>query len=559
MKKRFTIFRTIFLFSFLSTFLVLSLKAQFPANFNYQAVIRDDAGEVRTHENINIGVELLQGSANGGVVFSETHQSQTNEFGMITLHIGSGNPGAFSEIDWAEGPYYIRISVDGLEMGTSPLLSVPYALYAESGGEPGPQGPPGPEGPQGEPGPEGPQGEPGPEGPTGPQGEQGPAGPQGEPGPEGPAGPQGEPGPEGPQGEQGPEGASPFELVGDNALFDQGSLLLNTNQNWARLHVSDLENTAIRARSRDSQPLYLERTIEGGDHTRVLLETSARASDDDPHPGMGNRLMFRLQASNAGSSAAGAIDAVWVNPEIGSTKADMLFWTNGDDGLNERLRIRHNGFVGIGTDSPSEKLHVNGAANIDGHLNLDTGEEESFSTIRFRGLGSGAPRVYHVLATNSLVVRESEVVRIGLGFGEEIDLTVSGDLSVSGNISSKMIHPDNERMQIRHFSEQAPEPRNTYRGTIELDHEGEAIVQLPDYFERISRDFDYQLTAIGSPAPGLYIAKEVQGNQFKISGGTPNQKVSWMISGILDEKPDGRTTEYQNLVPVEDQSILEDR
>ncbi len=509
------------------------LLAEAPASFNYQAVIRDDTGEVRANENISIGIELLQGSATGGVVFSETHSGQTNEFGLLTLHIGSENPGSFSDIDWAEGPFYIRINVDGVEMGTSPLLSVPYALYAESGGEPGPQGPPGPEGPQGEPGPEG---------------------------PEGPQGPQGEPGPEGPQGEQGPEGpegASPFELVGDNALFDQGSLLLNTNQNWARLHVSDLENTAIRARSRDSQPLYLERTIEGGDHTRVLLETSARASDDDPHPGMGNRLMFRLQASNAGSSATGAIDAVWVDPEIGSTKADMLFWTNGDDGLNERLRIRHNGFVGIGTDSPSDKLHVNGAASINGHLNLDREEEESFSTIRFRGTGSDAPRVYNVLSTNTLVFRESDLVRIGLGT-DVIDLHVSGDLNVSGNVSSKMIHPDNERMQIRHFSEQAPEPRNTYRGTIELDYEGEAIVQLPDYFERISRDFDYQLTAIGSPAPGLYIAQEVQGNQFKIAGGAPNQKVSWMISGILDEKPDGRTTEYENLVPVEDHSILED-
>ncbi|MFO7775475.1 MAG: tail fiber domain-containing protein [Candidatus Hydrogenedentota bacterium] len=134
----------------------------------------------------------------------------------------------------------------------------PAGLQGEAGpegpqgpqGEPGPEGPqgpqgePGPEGPQGETGPEGPQGETGPEGPQGPQGEPGPQGPQGEPGPEGPAGPQGEPGPEGPQGPQGdpgpqgPEGASPFSLVGDNAVYTQGNVGIGTDSPDEGLHVN---------------------------------------------------------------------------------------------------------------------------------------------------------------------------------------------------------------------------------------------------------------------------------------------------------------------------------
>ena len=54
-------------------------------------------------------------------------------------------------------------------------------------------------------------GEPGPEGPPGPQGE---------PGPEGPQGPQGEPGPEGPQGPQGPPGADGADGFGTEAQYN---------------------------------------------------------------------------------------------------------------------------------------------------------------------------------------------------------------------------------------------------------------------------------------------------------------------------------------------------
>ncbi|TVQ88650.1 MAG: hypothetical protein EA393_08425 [Bacteroidetes bacterium] len=242
--------------------------AQTPMGFNYQAVLRDNMGDIREDEIVNLEIELLQGSAEGTVVFSELHTAQTNAFGLVNLKIGSINTESFSDIDWSAGPYYLRIIVDGLAMGTSPLLSVPYAMYAASGGEPGPsgpQGPAGPHGPQGEPGPQGPEGPEGPQGnpgtgvnilgsltdpselpddaevadaylidgdlwvwdgdtwinagniqgpvgaqgPDGPQGETGPMGPEGPMGAQGPQGipgPQGETGPQGPQGEQGPAG-----------------------------------------------------------------------------------------------------------------------------------------------------------------------------------------------------------------------------------------------------------------------------------------------------------------------------------------------------------------
>jgi hypothetical protein len=187
------------------------IKAQAPNGFNYQAVLRDADGEVKANESVILTIELLQGSAEGSPVFSEVHNTQTNAFGLVNLQVGSVNTENFETIDWSSGDYYIRISVDELEMGTSPLLSVPFALYAASGGEPGPVGP------------QGPQGEPGPQGIAGPQG---PIGPQGEPGVQGDVGPQGPQGDPGPQGEQGPPGQNgilPDGASAGNTPFWNGS------------------------------------------------------------------------------------------------------------------------------------------------------------------------------------------------------------------------------------------------------------------------------------------------------------------------------------------------
>lgn len=165
-----------------------SVLAQSPQGFNYQAVLRDADGVVLSNENVVLRLDLIQGETKGPIVFFEIYDVQTNRLGLVNLHVGSQNTEAFNNIDWAQGPYFIKISLNGLPMGTSPLLSVPYALYAENGGEPGPQGEQGPIGPAG---PQGPQGEQGNPGQQGPQGETGPQGPQGEPGE---PGPQGDPG-----------------------------------------------------------------------------------------------------------------------------------------------------------------------------------------------------------------------------------------------------------------------------------------------------------------------------------------------------------------------------
>lgn len=134
--------------------------SQVPHAFNYQAILRNTDGTIKTNETVVLQISIIHGHTDGPPVYLEIHNTTTSELGMVHLVIGAGETSDdLSTIDWANGPYYLEISVDDIYMGTSPLLSVPYALYAASGNQ-GPQGSPGEKGPQGESGPPGPPGEP---------------------------------------------------------------------------------------------------------------------------------------------------------------------------------------------------------------------------------------------------------------------------------------------------------------------------------------------------------------------------------------------------------------
>jgi hypothetical protein len=98
--------------------------------------------------------------------------------------------------------------------------------------------------------------------------------------------------------------------------------------------------------------------------------------------------------------------------------------------------------------------------------------------------------------------------------------------------SFKIDHPlDPENKYLSHSFVEAPEMMNVYNGNVVLDGEGEAWVELPDWFEALNRDYRYQLTCIGGFAP-VYIAQEIEDNRFQIAGGTPGLKVSWQVTGV---------------------------
>jgi hypothetical protein len=86
-----------------------------------------------------------------------------------------------------------------------------------------------------------------------------------------------------------------------------------------------------------------------------------------------------------------------------------------------------------------------------------------------------------------------------------------------------------------HYSAEGPEPLLIYRGNVVLDGDGQASVELPDYFEEINRDYHYQLTPVGGAGPNLHIAQEIQGNRFTVAGGRPGLNVSWTVTGVRND------------------------
>src|SRR5215204_2854020 len=131
---------------------------------------------------------------------------------------------------------------------------------------------------------------------------------------------------------------------------------------------------------------------------------------------------------------------------------------------------------------------------------------------------------------------------------------LNGKVKITGNLekaggSFKIDHPlDPANKYLCHSFVESPDMKKVYDGVVMLDGNGEAEIELPDWFGALNKDFRYQLTAIGAPGPNLHIAEEISdgvtnysnssnnnknnNSHFKIAGGTSGMKVSWQVTGI---------------------------
>ncbi len=315
--------------------LTIASYSQAPQAFNYQAILRNSDGTGKANETVAIQISLINDL--GASSYMEVHNTQTNQLGLVNLVIGEGtSSNDLSTVDWSDGPYFLEVTVNGVSMGSSPLLSVPYALYAASGNE-GPQGPVGIQGIPGEMGPQGPKGENGDPGPEGPKGDKGEVGPQGE------IGPQGIIGPIGPQGES---GDTKWSEVTGGINYADGRVGIGTSSPKTYLHMN-------------------------ASHVPTLGQFVISAP-------VGQDIQYSFLNGNDVKAY------MWWDSDQGDLRLQNN--TNGDIQLNP-----YGGNVGIGISAPSEKLDVAGNVNVRGNLIVQgqilAGEKEIDLNDVLRALG----------------------------------------------------------------------------------------------------------------------------------------------------------------------------
>jgi len=271
----------------------------------------------------------------------------------------------------------------------------------------------------------------------------------------------------------------------------------------------------------------------------------------------------RMTLANDGDLGLGAT-APLAKMHIVQTGSEDAFRI--DDALNDTSSfiVKSSGNIGIGTINPESKIH---AKSGDKQLmfDFDYTTAATYETTAFGMIGSnlgafgdfGCRKTepnqnvtyYGVRGYSSEIGSSTNIGLYGYaGYGATNwagffwghvkmgnDLTVLGVLSKGGG-SFKIDHPlDPENKYLSHSFVESPDMMNIYNGNVILDDDGMAVVELPDWFSALNKDFRYQLTPIGAPGPGLFISEKIQDNQFQIAGGSSGMEVSWQVTGVRQD------------------------
>jgi len=179
------------------------------------------------------------------------------------------------------------------------------------------------------------------------------------------------------------------------------------------------------------------------------------------------------------------------------------------------------------------------AAEIEGG---STGLNVAFA--KDTGISTTAHVALHAIASSTAantagIFSEGQLGSTGTGTAGVFHgaVSVTGNVNVTGSVSKtggsfKIDHPlDPAHKYLYHSFVESPDMKNVYDGVATLDASGTATIALPEWFEALNRDFRYQLTALDTPQPGLFVSSRVKGNAFRIAGGVPGAQVSWQLTG----------------------------
>lgn len=215
------------------------------------------------------------------------------------------------------------------------------------------------------------------------------------------------------------------------------------------------------------------------------------------------------------------------------------FGYNASDGVRGESET----FTGVGVHG----LNNSNGTGVWGESVSGDGVGVEGTSVRGRGVVGGSLRGIAVAGFSQSGTGVLGVSNSGWAGDFRGRVRVTGFLLKAGG-GFQIDHPvDPQNKYLNHFFVESAEMKNVYDGVAVLNARGQATVQLPKWFDSLNRDFRYQLTPIGGPAPNLHVADEIQDNRFKIAGGEPGMKVSWQVTGSRKDK-----WAKANQVPVEE-------
>lgn len=479
------------------------LFAQAPNRMTYQSVVRDANDALIANAPVGTQISILQTSPTGIAVYIETHTPVSNANGLITFEIGGGTvvAGNFANIDWSNGPYYIKTQTDPTGgtsytiSSTTQLLSVPYALYAENGfsGNYNDLS----------------------NAPTNVSAFTNDAGYITSPN----------------DADSDPTNEiQTLQLSGQNLTISGGNTVTLASSGGNTLDQSYDQGGAGLGRliTADAGEVEIVNNTVSGIALRTrtqntgvgLIATSVNASNGFSAIQASTNASSTLTSAIIGSSSGGA-NGVSGQVESGGTGAAGLYGNN----------LRTTGGYGV------YGIGVNGIVG-------ETNYRDGFG-VYGRNYDALGPLTSNAVGT------------YGLGYvgvwGDQSDpngfsVYANGDFGAAGTKAFSIDHPqDPENKYLRHYSIESNEVLNMYRGTIAFDANGEAVVTLPDYFESVNANYSYQLTPIGGFAP-LYIKEKIEDGQFVIAGGSAGMEVSWSVYAerndpYMQQHPEKRAVE----------------
>ncbi len=488
--------------------LSLNAMAQAPQKMTYQSVIRNASNTLVSNANVGMQMSILQGSPTGVAVYIETHQPSTNANGLASIEIGGGTivAGNFSTIDWSNGPYYLKTEVDpngGTTYsisGTTQLLSVPYALYAESSGN-------------------------------------------------------------GFSGDyndliNAPTTVSSFTNDAGYITSPNDADADPTNEiQTLSLVGNSLSITGGNSVTLSSTGNTLDQAYDQGGSGAGRIIT-VDAGEVEMNTATANGIALKVQNTNTG------VGLIAASTSASNTFSAIQATTNSSSSLTSAI-IGSSSGAANGISGQVEST-ATGAAGVYGNNLRTTGGYGTYG-IGFNGVvgetnyrqGFGVyGRNYDAIGSLSY----NSVGTYGLGYvgiwGDQSDINgysvyANGDLGAAGTKTFNIDHPnDPENKYLRHFSIESNEVLNVYRGNAAFDANGEAVVEMPEYFDAVNNsNCTYQLTPIGGYAP-LYIKEKMEDGKFVIAGGTEGMEVSWMVhternDPYLQQNPSKRIVEVE--------------